>query len=394
MTSNELSERRVENLISYIACLLRGDDIREAYQQHCEEFEGLESPEVFRAFWQILEQGYQARDVIEVVPRVILATQRDDDFTEVRPDDPFLQDLRAENRSMMDLLAELRPLFRQERSDERDRAIVELMQGLREVKAHFVRLQNIFFPTLEQKDEALSALTLLWAWHDEAEKILEQTLAAFSDSGQKTEQLNRMCGKLFGFYASMPFKEERLLYMVADEMLDESDWDAMYRQSRAYPTAFDVREEVEKVDFARLKEDAAEGQFSSLTGSMNFEQLNLVLNNLPVDFTVVDENDRVLYFNNPPDRIFPRSPAIVGREVKNCHPPNSLDKVEEIIDAFCEGRKSHARFWIEAKGRKLLIEYFALRDPDGKYRGVLEVSQDITELQSLEGSRRLAEWKD
>lgn len=394
MQTKEASEKRIANLVSYIECLLREEDVRETYQRHYEKFEGLESLEIFRAFWQILEKGYAAAEVIEVVSRVILATQREDDFDEVRPEDPFLQELRAENRSMMNLLADLRPLFRQDRSPERDRQIVELMQGLHELKAHFIKLQNIFFPTLEQKHEALSGLSLLWAWHDAAEEVLERTVATFSDSNMKTEQLHRMAGELFGLYASMPFKEERLLYTVADELLTEEDWEAMYQQSRAYPTAFDIREKVEEVDFSQLKANAAQGKFSSGTGSMSFQQLNLVLNNLPVDFTVVDENNRVLYFNNPPHRIFPRSPAVVGREVKNCHPPNTVDKVEEIIDAFRAGRKSHARFWISAKGKKLLIEYFALRDAEGAYRGVLEVSQDITELQSLEGDRRLAEWQD
>ncbi len=393
MQNHQASENRIANLVSYVECLLREDDVRESYQQHFEEFTGLESLEVFQAFWQILEKGYDPDLVIEEVSRVILATQRDDDFEEVRPDDPFLQELRAENQSMMDLLADLRPLFRQERTEERDREIVETMQALRQVRAHFVRLQNIFFPTLEQKHEALSGLQLLWAWHDKAEEILEQSLVTFADPKMKTDQLNRMAGELFGSYASMPFKEERLLYTVAEKLLDEEDWQAMYQQSRAYPTAFDIRKEVEEVDFSGLKADAALGLFSTGTGSMSFEQLNLVLNNLPVDFTVVDENNRVLYFNNPPHRIFPRSPAVVGREVKNCHPPRSLDKVDEIVDAFRDGSQSHARFWITVKERKLLIEYFALRDADGNYRGVLEVSQDITDLQSLEGNRRLTEWQ-
>ena len=392
MQTNNSSEKRVENLISYIECLLNEDDVRETYQRHCDGFGGLESLEMFQAFYQVMERGHSADEILEVVPRVILATQRDDDFEEVRQDDPFLQDLRAENQAMMDLLGELRPLFREERSDERDREIVEIMQGLREMKTHFVRLQNIFFPTLEQKAEALSGLALLWAWHDAAEETLERSVAAFSNPETKTGQLHKLAGELFAAYASMPFKEERLLFAVAEELLTEEDWTAMYQQSRAYPTAFDVRKEVEDIDFGRLQEDAPVGEFSSLTGSLNFEQLNLVLNNLPVDFTVVDENNRVLYFNNPPHRIFPRSPAVIGREVKNCHPPKSLDKVEEIVDAFREGSKSHARFWIAVKGRKLLIEYFALRDADGTYRGVLEVSQGITELQALEGDRHLAEW--
>ncbi len=394
MQKSEASEKRIANLVSYIECLLREENVRESYQRHFEEFAGLESLEVFQAFRQILDQGYDPDQVITEVSRVILATQREDDFEEVRPEDPFLQELRAENQTMMDLLAGLRPLFRQERTPERDQKIVAAMQGLRQVRAHFVRLQNIFFPTLEHKHHALSGLTLLWAWQDQAETVLEQSLATFADPKMPTEQLNRMAGELFGSYASLPFKEERLLYTAADKLLDETDWEAMYQQSRAYPTAFDIRQEVAEIDFSQLKDAAAQGCFSSGTGSMSFEQLNLVLNNLPVDFTVVDENNRVLYFNNPPYRIFPRSPAVVGREVKNCHPPRSLDKVDEIIDAFRQGRQNHARFWISVKDKKLLIEYFALRDAEGKYRGVLEVSQDITDLQSLQGDRRLTEWQE
>lgn len=394
MQTNEKSKNRVANLVSYIECLLRGDDVRETYQRHYEKFPGLDSLEVFRAFSQILEQGHAVDEVMEVIPRVILATQRDDDFAEVRAEDPFLQELRAENQNMMEFLSDLRPLFRQDRSAERDQEIVEIMRKLRQFKAHFLRLQNIFFPTLEQKHAALSGLSLLWAWHDQAEEVLEQALETFGNASLKTEQLHKMAGQLFGLYASLPFKEERLLYTAADKLLSEDDWKAMYQQSRAYPTAFDVREEVEEIDFSQLETDTTLGKFSCGTGSMSLEQLNLVLNNLPVDFTVVDENNRVLYFNNPPQRIFPRSPAIVGREVKNCHPPNSLDKVVEIIDAFRAGRKSHARFWINIRNKKLLIEYFALRDAQGNYRGVLEVSQDITDLQSLEGDRRLAEWQD
>jgi uncharacterized protein len=120
----------------------------------------------------------------------------------------------------------------------------------------------------------------------------------------------------------------------------------------------------------------------------------LLLNNLTVDITFIDENDVVQYFSTPAERIFPRSKAIIGRKVQNCHPPGSVHIVNEIIAAFRDGRKDHADFRIQMKGRFLNIRYFALRNEHGEYKGTIEVSQDVTEIRSLQGERRLLEWNE
>jgi DUF438 domain-containing protein len=91
-------------------------------------------------------------------------------------------------------------------------------------------------------------------------------------------------------------------------------------------------------------------------------------------------------------RIFPRSPAVIGRKVQNCHPPQSVHKVQQIIDAFRAGEQSTAEFWIEMGGRFLHIRYFAVRDAAGAYHGVVETVQDVTEIRALEGQRRLLDW--
>ena len=106
----------------------------------------------------------------------------------------------------------------------------------------------------------------------------------------------------------------------------------------------------------------------------------------------VDENDRVRFFSKPDERFFPRSPAIIGREVKNCHPPESVHIVEKIVAAFKSGEKDTAQFWLNMKGKFILIQYFALRNEKGEYKGVIETSQDVTEIRSLEGQQRLLNW--
>ena len=46
------------------------------------------------------------------------------------------------------------------------------------------------------------------------------------------------------------------------------------------------------------------------------------------------------------------------------------------------------------KGIFVFIEYYALRSENGKYLGVLEVVQDITELRKVEGEQRLLSYSD
>ena len=125
------------------------------------------------------------------------------------------------------------------------------------------------------------------------------------------------------------------------------------------------------------------------TGALTPEQIRLVFNHLPVDITYVDENDQVQFFSTPPHRIFTRTKAIIGREVKNCHPPQSVHVVEKIVESFRSGARSSESFWIHMGPKFILIQYFAVRDEQGVYRGVVEVSQEISEIQRLEGDKRL-----
>jgi len=128
-------------------------------------------------------------------------------------------------------------------------------------------------------------------------------------------------------------------------------------------------------------------------GALTAEQIDIMLKTLPVDLSFVDENDTVAYYSATKDRIFARTPAVIGRKVQNCHPAQSVSTVEAILKAFKAGTKNSAEFWIELDGKFILIRYFALRDGKGAYKGCLEVSQDATGIRSLKGQQRLLDWK-
>ncbi len=192
----------------------------------------------------------------------------------------------------------------------------------------------------------------------------------------------------------MIYKEEHILYPMSLETLTESDWRK-------------VKQGEEDIGYAWIKpngewlpqaEEEEEGYVETEkihldTGYLSKDLINLMLTHLPVDLTLVDENNRVAYYSQGKERIFPRSPGIIGREVQRCHPPESVHIVNKILGEFKAGKKGMAEFWIQLSGRLIYITYFALRSPDGAYKGCLEVSQDVTGIRQLEGERRLLDWE-
>lgn len=121
--------------------------------------------------------------------------------------------------------------------------------------------------------------------------------------------------------------------------------------------------------------------------------LEIILNILPIEISFIDKNDVVKYFNKNGDRIFPRPRSVIGKKVQKCHPLKSLKKVVQIIDAFKSGKKDSAEFWIDFNGMKLYIRYFPVRNDKGDYLGTIEISQNITGLNKLEGEKRLVDWE-
>ena len=188
------------------------------------------------------------------------------------------------------------------------------------------------------------------------------------------------------------------------DLLSEDDWKEFYVGDEEIgwmliekPVPYPIIEEEAYVhpsqDFKKRDLSfSLENTFHYDEGYMTPEQVNLLLRFLPVDITYVDENDKVIFYNRGDDRVFPRSKGIIGREVKFCHPPKSVDMVIRIVEEFKAGTKDVAEFWFNFKGRSIHVRYFAIRDNNKQYKGVIEMSQDVTDIQKLEGQKRLLDW--
>jgi len=266
---------------------------------------------------------------------------------------------------------------------------------------HYLRKENILFALLERTG-FMGPSKVMWAVHDDIRrgwKALSTLLAA--DDVVKDPSLETRITEIFEPMAhairEMIYKEDKILFPASLERLTEADWAAIRTQEEEIGYAYiqagrqwQPRLDPREAEVATRAEPViAEGLIPLSVGALTPAQLDLMLKALPVDVTFVDEHDQVRYFSQGRERIFPRSPAIIGRAVQNCHPPQSVDRVQRIVADFRAGRRDVAEFWIQMHGMFIHIRYFALRDADGTYRGTLEVSQNLTPLRALEGERRL-----
>jgi len=132
-----------------------------------------------------------------------------------------------------------------------------------------------------------------------------------------------------------------------------------------------------------------------MIGKLSEGILDSFLETIPIEFSVLDHNDQVIAWNRHKTRIFKRPDSVLGKNVRDCHPKKSINKVEQIIQEMKSQRRDKARFWIDLpteksnKKRKVLIEYFAIRNEKGQYLGCMEASRDITDILAISGEKRL-----
>ena len=273
-------------------------------------------------------------------------------------------------------------------------ALAATVERLAEIDRHYLRKENQLFPFLEEHGVE-GPSKVMWAIHDDIRALIKQARATiFEDDAALAVSTSMALAKMAD---DMVTKEEQVLHPMAIDTLSDAEW-AQIRAGEGdigYAFVTDVPAWPAVAATAGQAGDAASGgpagHLDLKTGGLSLEELNLVLGALPIDFQYVDEHDRVRFYSEG-HRIFPRSPGVIGRKVQNCHPPASVHKVQQIIDAFRAGEKSDAKFWIEMGGKFLHISYFAVRDAAGAYRGVVETVQDVTAIRALEGQRRLLDW--
>ena len=305
--------------------------------------------------------------------------------------------LMKEHEFLLDKSDKLRNLVKETIKDKdidfnKLRKIGKTIDDISDAENYFIKEENVLFPYLE-KYGIEQPPAIMWKEHDQLREIIKEikNILEKRDMDTLNEGFLKKIVVLNEMFANHIYKEHSVLFPTALKLLEESEW---YEVRNQFDDFKYIAHEPKKLDIK--KDDVTEvsdGALKLPSGSFTAEELMNVLNTIPLDITFVDANDRVKYFSEGKERFFPRSRAIIGRKVENCHPKKSVDIVNKIVSDFKSGKRDNADFWIRLGDNFVYIRYFAVRNSEGEYLGTVEVAQDIKPIQEIEGEKRIYDEK-
>ena len=274
-----------------------------------------------------------------------------------------------------------------------------IFNALSDIDKHYKRKEFLLFPYME-KHLITGPPTVMWGKHDELRGFLNAAIKELESSITTVEQMQSRIenhlNRVLELVDGMIMKEEEILFPMAMDTLTEEEWYKIYSETLEFGFCLiDPEDEWKPTGVKIEKQEYVEaGAIQLSSGSFDIKQLEALFLHLPIDITFVDANDKVAFFSHSPNRVFERNRSIIGRDVRMCHPPGSVDIVEQIIQDFKSGKENKAMFWMSNfQGRFIYIEYSAVRDKENNYLGVVEVTQDITQMRKLEGDQRLLSYE-
>lgn len=388
-------QRRLEKLIEVSKLLLDTGNAHSFIIRNKEFISTVMPTDFITLFDELIREGYKMTDLKVLSNKVLNIFHTPiKEFNRVEPKpDSFLGVLEQNNHEMELILDSIRPVFKDFVKNTDDSIISSELKSLfiklEVFVKHYTIKENVLFPTIEKTWKDYRCLQIMWSFHDDIRRNIKTVIEQLTHGIIDFKLFNKCVGDIFFNMLAIKFREEYILFPFILSTITEDELAIMNSEG------FEIGYPYIKPPKLSLKHESEslENGFANLgSGTLSIEQIKLIFNHLPVDITYVDENDRVLYFSTPKKRIFPRTTAIIGREVSNCHPPESVHVVEQIVQSFRNGEKDKAEFWIRMKGEYILIQYFAVRGEQKEYKGVIEVSQEISEIKALEGERRLLDW--
>jgi len=409
---NELTENKKKMLKELIKQLHAGESPQEVKEGFKQVLEGISPLEIGRIEQELIKEGIPREEIQRLcdVHIAVFREQLEKQKAEITPENP-VHILMEEHKILLQLSEKLNTIVNkvQKAKDvsyvsEEISQLKRIAEDLMDAEKHYLREENVLFPVLE-KHGITEPPAIMWIEHNQLRDKKKQlsnlvnkyNAIRFQDF---KKQLNETAKSLNSILSSHIFKENNILFPMALQVVREQEWKDARREFdeigyccftpehlTAIPKVKGVKKQKPEVALA------PEGMLQFETGTLSKEEVEAILNNLPVDITFVDKEDAVRYFSKAEKRIFVRTKAIIGRKVQLCHPQKSIHIVNRILEAFKKGEKDVAEFWIQKDNSLIYIRYFAVRNKDGNYLGTMEVTQDLTDLKKIEGEKRLLDWK-
>ena len=391
-------EHRRNVLKELITELHNGKSVEEVKHKFEETFEGVSATEISEVEQALIMDGMPVSEVqrlCDVHAAVFKGSIEDihkPQETAQQQGHP-LEVMKRENRAIEALIKRIKPRLEAAASftEAEKQELKTDIEQLSRIGVHYQKKENILFPYLE-KYGISAPPKVMWGVDDEVRQLIKHSQAAVG--GGDANAVRETVSKTLDRIAEMIFKEENILFPMMLETLSPDEWKRIADDSAEYGYCL-IDDAPQWAPSTMQEEKASETQAASEgglvfpTGTLKLNEVVRLMDTLPFDITFVDKDDTVKYFSQGKDRVFPRTKAIIGRKVGNCHPPASVHIVEKIVSDFKSGAKDHEDFWIRMGGKYVFIRYFAVRGESGEYLGTLEVTQDIAPIQAINGEKRL-----
>lgn len=415
MTENiDIDEDKINKIIEIKLAYIKGNiSIEEAKKTMKDSFEKITAQE-FAICEQYLQKygisddllAERMDEILEIFDGILVSEKLD--LPSGHPIKTYLDEISAIREVLSQMKSQLDKKFIKNQW-------LELYDKLGQISIHFSRKQNQLFPALESKGFDKPS-KVMWTLDNNTKEIIRKSRGLLE--GDKDQEFLKLQEEVMEMVEDMMVKEEEILLPTSMDLLSDEDFVKMRKGDDEIgycliktPAPYGNKEGnvmsnlngSNENDF--MKDMAAvlqkHGMLNSSSkndvldvaqGKLTLSQINLIFKHLQVDLSYVDENEIVKFYSDTKHRVFPRSAGVIGREVQNCHPRESVHMVEEIIRAFREGEQDEAEFWLEINGKFIYIIYNAVRDEEGNFRGVLEMMQDVTKIRSLTGTQRLLSW--
>ena len=381
--------KRQEQLKSLIQRLHRGEDRVAVEAEFKRDFAYVTGAEIAQMEYNLVQDGVSVEEIQSLCDvhaslfQGSLAELHQDVLT-VNPITMF-EDENAEFSALVDKAIK----FKQETNKSISVVkpfLLDLIEKFRLIDTHYSKKENVFFPFLE-KHGIETIPQVMWGVDNQVREKLKDSFIALTSSDDVNDIMDKFY-QMVDMVKEMITKENMILFPLLRDTLTENDFKAI-AQSLENPEA-GVYQSKDEVNPTFEEVESVDGDIRMSLGHLSTTEVNAILNTLPFDMTFVDANDRVKYVSQGKERIFDRPASVIGRPVHLCHPPQSVHVVMNIVEDLRSGKKEHEDFWINFRGKFVFIRYYAVRGEAGEYLGCIEVTQEISEIRSLEGEKRLA----
>ena len=386
---------RVEQLKSFLKRLGTGEELGAVREDFVSQFAHVEASEIMKAEQGLMREGTPLAEVQQLCDLhsalfhgSTIHEQMDAEHAKVEA----VLEAQEKSQSVVTLVETVgHPLNRLTEENKALDALIEAtkvkvasktatvddVNEVRQVSIHYAKKGDLLYPHLKVAYDISGPSLVMWTVDGDIRDGFGRLARAESIDDAWYEEFDGLLTRA----QEMIYKEQNILFPICAENFSTEEWYQIYKDTEQYEEIFGVERVAWTEAESALAAKAAPTNGDSNTialigGSLTLEQLDAMLNTMPMEITFVDHVDINRYFNDG-EKVFKRPTTAIGRDVFSCHPPKVEPIVRGIIESFRNGERDNVAVWLEKVGRPFYVNYMAVRDQNNNYLGTLELVQDM-----------------